>query len=63
MELELSDSSTILYKLGEAFFDLPLPAARKQLRTDIKRYDVEIGELKKKAEECQAGMKELKVHL
>jgi prefoldin subunit 4 len=63
MELELSDSSSIQYKLGEAFFTLSLPAAKKQLRADIKRYDADIGELKSKAEECEGGMKELKVQL
>jgi len=63
MELELSDASSIQYKLGEAFFTLSLPAAKKQLRTDIKRYDAEIADLRKRAEECETGMKELKVLL
>jgi chaperonin cofactor prefoldin len=63
MELELSDASNIQYKLGEAFFTLSLPAAKKQLRADMKRYDSEIGALEKKADECEMGMKELKVQL
>jgi prefoldin subunit 4 len=62
MELELADGP-VLYKLGEAFFQLSLPAAKKQLRADIKRYDGEIGELRDQAGECERGMKELKVLL
>ncbi|BEI85875.1 hypothetical protein CcaverHIS002_0601620 [Cutaneotrichosporon cavernicola] len=62
MELELADGP-VLYKLGEAFFQLSLPAAKKQLRADIKRYDGEIGELRGQAGECEEGMKELKVLL
>lgn len=63
MELELSDAKTIMYKIGEAFFDLPLPSARKQLRADLKRYDGEISDLKERCEECEHGMKDLKVQL
>jgi prefoldin subunit 4 len=63
-ELELADEDEpVLYKLGEAFFSLPLPAARKQLKVDLKKYKVDIGALRKKAEECETGMKELKVQL
>ncbi|EKC98409.1 hypothetical protein A1Q2_07423 [Trichosporon asahii var. asahii CBS 8904] len=63
MELELSDAKTIMYKIGEAFFDLPLPTAKKQLRTDLKRYDGEISELKERCDECEHGMQDLKVQL
>lgn len=64
MELELADDDEpVLYRLGEAFFSLSLPAAKKQLRADLKRYDADIGDLQKRAEECQDGMKELKVLL
>jgi prefoldin subunit 4 len=49
--------------MGEAFFHLTLPAAKKQLRVDLKRYDGEIDGLRSKAEECEKGMKELKVLL
>jgi len=52
-----------MYKMGEAFFYLSLPAAKKQLRVDTKRYDKEIGTLNDKVEECERGMKELKVLL
>lgn len=64
MELELADDDEpVQYRIGEAFFALSLPAAKKQLRADIKRYDGEIGELRGQAEECEKGMKELKVQL
>jgi len=63
-ELELADDDQpVLYKLGEAFFQLSLPAAKKQLRSDMKRYDSEIEGLRGRAEECEKGMKELKVLL
>jgi prefoldin subunit 4 len=53
----------VLYKLGETFFHLPLRDARRQLKSDIKRYDGEIGKLQERAEECEKGMKDLKVQL
>ncbi|GMK55988.1 hypothetical protein CspeluHIS016_0210440 [Cutaneotrichosporon spelunceum] len=62
MELELADGP-VMYKLGEAFFQLPLPAAKKQLRADRKRYEGEIGDLRVQAGQCEDGMKELKVLL
>ncbi|KAK4689292.1 prefoldin subunit 4, partial [Tremellales sp. Uapishka_1] len=63
-EFELADEDEpILYKMGEAFLQLTLPAAKRQLRVDIKRYDGEIAGLEQKADECQKGMKELKVQL
>ncbi len=52
-----------MYKLGEAFFYLPLKDARRQLKGDIRRYDAEIEGLRTRAEECEKGMKELKVLL
>ncbi|GFZ46754.1 hypothetical protein JCM24511_03974 [Saitozyma sp. JCM 24511] len=64
IELELADSSVpILYKLGEAFFYLPLRDARRQLKGDTKRYESEIEGLRGRVEECEKGMKELKVML
>lgn len=62
--MELADDETsVLYKMGEAFFYLKLNAAKKQLRADMKRYDQEIGGLQARSEECEKGMKELKVLL
>lgn len=64
MEFELADDDQpVLYKMGEAFFHLSLPAAKKQLRVDTRRYEVDIERLRGRAEECETGMKELKVLL
>ena len=64
MEFELADDEApVLYKMGEAFFHLSLPAAKRQLRVDLKRYEVDIDALQGRAGECEKGMKELKVQL
>lgn len=64
MELELADDDKpVLYKLGDAFFSLSLPAAKKQLRKDAKRYDTDISDLERQAGACETGMNELKVLL
>ncbi|WWC94587.1 hypothetical protein V866_001434 [Kwoniella sp. B9012] len=65
MELELadSDSEPILYKLGDSFFHLSLRNARKQLKSDLKRYESEIEGLESKKNDCELGMKDLKVQL
>ncbi|OWZ51521.1 prefoldin subunit 4 [Cryptococcus neoformans] len=65
-ELELADEDDpqpVMYKIGEAFFYLPLKDARRQLKGDLKKYEMEIEGLESKAEECEKGMKELKVLL
>ncbi|ORX35716.1 hypothetical protein BD324DRAFT_603088 [Kockovaella imperatae] len=64
-EFMLADSSSgpFLYRIGEAFFYLPLKDAKKQLKGDLSRYNREISDLNDRAEECQKGMKELKVML
>lgn len=63
-ELELAeDDQPVLYKMGEAFFHLSLPAARRQLRADMKRYDADLERLRGRAEDCEKGMKDLKVLL
>ncbi|WWC61962.1 uncharacterized protein I303_104548 [Kwoniella dejecticola CBS 10117] len=65
-ELELADeddTEPILYKLGDSFFKLKLRDARRQLKSDLKRYEVEIQELEGKKGECESGMKDLKVQL
>ncbi len=49
--------------MGEAFFNLSLAGAKRQLRADMKRYEVDIDGLRGRAEECEKGMKELKVLL
>ena len=64
MELELADEDQpVLYRMGDAFFYLTLPAARKQLKSDLKRYNHDISGLETKVQECEKGMKELKVLL
>ncbi|KIR59611.1 hypothetical protein I312_100670 [Cryptococcus bacillisporus CA1280] len=65
-ELELADEDNpqpVLYKIGEAFFYLPLRDARRQLKGDLKKYEKEIEGLESRARECENGMKELKVLL
>ena len=63
-ELELADDDEpVLYRMGEAFFYLSLIAAKKQLRTDTKRYNRDIAALNRKIDECSNGMKGLKVLL
>ncbi|WVO19384.1 uncharacterized protein IAS62_000663 [Cryptococcus decagattii] len=65
-ELELADEDNpqpVLYKIGEAFFYLPLRDARRQLKGDLKKYEKEIEGLEGRATECENGMKELKVLL
>nr|ODN86953.1 prefoldin subunit 4 [Cryptococcus depauperatus CBS 7841] len=65
-ELELADedeSQPIMYKMGEAFFYLSLEEARAQLKEDMNKYEQEIEKLENKAEDCEKGMKELKVLL
>lgn len=49
--------------MGEAFFNLSLAGAKRQLRADMKRYEVDIDGLRGRAEECEKRMKELKVLL
>lgn len=63
-DLELADDDQpVMYKIGEAFFFLSLPQAKKQLRKDLKVYNNDIGDLQRRADECEKGMKELKVLL
>ncbi|KAL7421964.1 hypothetical protein Q5752_003736 [Cryptotrichosporon argae] len=63
-ELELEDApAPVLYKLGEAFFSLPLGAARRQLDGDLADVEAEIARLEGKVDECESGMRELKVQL
>ncbi|WWC89151.1 uncharacterized protein L201_004069 [Kwoniella dendrophila CBS 6074] len=65
-ELELADeddNQPILYKLGDSFFHLNLKDARRQLKSDLKKYDSEIEQLENKKTDCEKGMKDLKVQL
>ncbi|KAG9125001.1 hypothetical protein FRC07_009407 [Ceratobasidium sp. 392] len=64
MELELADEDEhIEYKIGEAFFRIPLPRAQALLVKDQEAAEEEINKLQAQIEECNQEMKELKVVL
>ncbi|KAF8834333.1 Prefoldin, subunit 4 [Paxillus ammoniavirescens] len=63
-ELELTDEDqTVLYKIGESFLHLPQPRAMKRLEKDQAEITVQLSTLAATAEDCEKGMKELKVVL
>jgi prefoldin subunit 4 len=51
------------YKVGETFVHIPLSRAAKRLVRDIETLDERMLGLTGRAEECEKGMKELKVIL
>jgi hypothetical protein len=51
------------YKVGECFLHMPHPRAMKRLEADQATLDARVSELQSTAEECEKGMKELKVVL
>ncbi|KAK3297871.1 Prefoldin subunit-domain-containing protein [Chaetomium fimeti] len=63
-ELELADEDdTVPYKIGDAFFHLPLPQAQEMLEQSTTRLDEEIGELEDKMGTIREQMTQLKVDL
>ncbi|KAF8134292.1 Prefoldin subunit 4 [Boletus edulis] len=63
-ELELTDEDNIvLYKIGDAFLHLPQPLALSRLEKDNADISAQLGALSATAEECDKGMKALKVVL
>ncbi|KAG8214212.1 hypothetical protein J3R82DRAFT_11007 [Butyriboletus roseoflavus] len=63
-ELELTDEDQIvLYKIGESFHHLPQHRALKRLEKDQADIMTQLSALAATAEECEKGMKELKVVL
>ncbi|KAH0828144.1 Prefoldin subunit 4 [Lanmaoa asiatica] len=63
-ELELTDEDQIvLYKIGESFHHLLQPRAVKRLERDQADITTQLSDLSTTAEECEKGMKELKVVL
>jgi len=63
-ELELTDEDQIIpYKIGESFLHLPLPRALKRLEKDQADITTQLSDLSTTAEQCEKGMKELKVVL
>ncbi|KAG8712733.1 hypothetical protein FRC08_014144 [Ceratobasidium sp. 394] len=64
MELELADEDEpIEYKIGEAFFHIPLSRAQTLLTKDQESAEEEIDKLQAQIDECNQEMKELKVVL
>ncbi|KAI5115693.1 hypothetical protein M0805_002836 [Coniferiporia weirii] len=64
MELELADEDEdVLYRVGETFMHMPLPRALKRLEHDSAAIDAEIAKLTDGVEECEKGMKGLKLIL
>ncbi|WFD02155.1 hypothetical protein MOBT1_000836 [Malassezia obtusa] len=63
MELELLDGERVLYKVGEAYISMLQEEAVAQLEQDTKDADEELERLQQVMEECESGMKELKVKL
>ncbi|KAG9097857.1 hypothetical protein FRC06_007110 [Ceratobasidium sp. 370] len=64
MELELADEDEpVEYKIGEAFFHIPLSRAQALLAKDQESAEEEISKLQAQIDECNQEMKELKVVL
>ncbi|OTB04054.1 hypothetical protein M426DRAFT_321151 [Hypoxylon sp. CI-4A] len=64
MELELADEDDkIPYKIGDAFFHLPLPQAQELLASSNTRVDEEVSELEDKLGTVKDEMTQLKVAL
>lgn len=53
----------IRYKLGESFLHLSQPKALARLESDQAAVSAQFSELSHVAEECESGMKDLKVRL
>ncbi|KAG8760829.1 hypothetical protein FRC12_009497, partial [Ceratobasidium sp. 428] len=64
MELELADEDEpVDYKIGEAFFRIPLSRAQALLVKDQESAEEEINKLQAQIDECNQEMKDLKVVL
>lgn len=63
MELELLEGERVLYKIGEAYIYMDQQEAVEQLEEDTKKADEELTRLQGVMDECESGMKELKVKL
>ncbi|KAK4640196.1 hypothetical protein QC761_604850 [Podospora bellae-mahoneyi] len=63
-ELELADEDDLVpYKIGDAFFHLPLPQAQELLGLSTAKIEEEIGELEDKMATIRGEMTQLKVEL
>ncbi|KAI1084653.1 prefoldin subunit 4 [Whalleya microplaca] len=64
MELELADEDDkIPYKIGDAFFHLPLPQAQEMLEASNSRIDEDVSVLEDKLGTLREEMTQLKVEL
>ncbi|KXX82269.1 Prefoldin subunit 4 [Madurella mycetomatis] len=63
-ELELADEEDVVpYKIGDAFFHLPLPQAQELLGISTAKLEEEIGELEDSLGNIREEMTQLKVEL
>ncbi|POR31730.1 Prefoldin subunit 4 [Tolypocladium paradoxum] len=63
-ELELADEDEkIQYKIGDAFFHIPLEQAQEMLETATTKIDEETSELEDRMDSVREQMKQLKVDL
>ncbi|KAF2963929.1 hypothetical protein GQX73_g9650 [Xylaria multiplex] len=64
LELELADEDDLVpYKIGDAFFHIPLPQAQDMLASSTSRIEEELSELEEKIETNKEEMQQLKVEL
>lgn len=59
----MDEDMIVLYKLGESFLHLSQPKALARLESDQAAVSAQFSELSHVAEECESGMKDLKVRL
>ncbi|KAF7712624.1 Prefoldin subunit 4 [Penicillium ucsense] len=63
-ELELADEDELVpYKIGDAFFHLPLPDAQSMLETSTAQIDADVSKLEDSLGELRDEMQQLKVSL
>ncbi|KAI0441054.1 Prefoldin subunit-domain-containing protein [Xylaria telfairii] len=64
LELELADEDeNVPYKIGDAFFHIPLPQAQEMLAESSSRIEEEVSELEDKIGTTKEEMQQLKVEL
>ncbi|KAI1199348.1 Prefoldin subunit-domain-containing protein [Nemania serpens] len=64
LELELADEDEkVPYKIGDAFFHLPLPLAQDMLASSTSRIEEEVSELEDKIGTTKEEMQQLKIEL
>ncbi|KAI1164722.1 Prefoldin subunit-domain-containing protein [Nemania serpens] len=64
LELELADEDEkVPYKIGDAFFHIPLPLAQDMLASSTSRIEEEVSELEDKIGTTKEEMQQLKIQL